>query len=520
MTTTPDLGIPELAQAQATPEITHNEALVLIQALLNGVIDKDLTSPPGSPTEGDAYIVGGSATGAWAGWDDHIAIYWGGSWRVVPGYDDGGSLIAIGARQEGLSVYVQDMDAFFTFLPDQGSSPVTYSWQRSLGKVVMGDPGTEGGAINVNGVTYESVGKISDIGGSNIAQFILHRHSTTLGPLFVSSRSNTDDESHALVDDGDALFELYAVGHDGTDYAIGARLRAVVDGTPGDGDMPVAWEFYTSPDGSETPVLRLKIGADGSVRYGSTPGANVANLWKNGSGVASATSVDLSGLDGDEIHVTGTATITEITGLAIGQEATLVADGAWTLEHDGTDVTIPGSDDFIAEAGDRVRIRCTSTDDVEVLWATRINGRAPFDYEEGTFTPTVTFDTVGDFSPTYTIQYGSYVKAGRMCNISHTVSMQTNAFTTASGGVRHAGLPFNASINGSEALWPCSAPFFSNYTYGASQVDLCGFVNEGTDYMTVFANRSAAGVQQWVATTNVTPSTSGMASRLSASYPT
>ncbi|HDT13374.1 MAG TPA: DUF2793 domain-containing protein, partial [Candidatus Aminicenantes bacterium] len=44
------------------------------------VKDKDLTSPPGSPTKGDRYIVGASATGDWAGHDNQIAYYSGSAW--------------------------------------------------------------------------------------------------------------------------------------------------------------------------------------------------------------------------------------------------------------------------------------------------------------------------------------------------------------------------------------------------------------------------------------------------------
>ena len=45
------------------------------------VIDKDLTAPPGSPSEGDRYIVGPSATGAWSGHDDDIAEYSESAWE-------------------------------------------------------------------------------------------------------------------------------------------------------------------------------------------------------------------------------------------------------------------------------------------------------------------------------------------------------------------------------------------------------------------------------------------------------
>ena len=37
------------------------------------VIDADLSAPPGSPSEGDRYIVGPSATGDWSGHDGEIA---------------------------------------------------------------------------------------------------------------------------------------------------------------------------------------------------------------------------------------------------------------------------------------------------------------------------------------------------------------------------------------------------------------------------------------------------------------
>lgn len=108
MTTTPDFGIPELAQAQATPEITFNEALILYQALLNGVMDATTSVPPGAPTEGDSYIVGSSPSGAWSGYENHIAIYYNGGWRFVPGVDDSGSIITIDERHEGMRVFDRD----------------------------------------------------------------------------------------------------------------------------------------------------------------------------------------------------------------------------------------------------------------------------------------------------------------------------------------------------------------------------------------------------------------------------
>jgi Protein of unknown function (DUF2793) len=103
--TSPILGLPYIAGSQASPEITHNTALNMLQALLTGVISVGTTAPPGSPSEGDAYVIGASATGAWAGEDHKITAYIGGQWAFVPGVDDSGSSIAMGADQEGLRVY-------------------------------------------------------------------------------------------------------------------------------------------------------------------------------------------------------------------------------------------------------------------------------------------------------------------------------------------------------------------------------------------------------------------------------
>lgn len=55
-----------------------NENLVLLSRLAVpnlSVLDRDLTAPPGSPSDGDAYIVAGSATGDWTSHDDDIAIW-------------------------------------------------------------------------------------------------------------------------------------------------------------------------------------------------------------------------------------------------------------------------------------------------------------------------------------------------------------------------------------------------------------------------------------------------------------
>ena len=124
MTTSPDLGIPYIASSQAQPEVTHNDALNMLIALQKGAIDKDLNAPPGSPTNGDVYIVGPAPTGAWAGKANKIAIYATNAWTFVPGNDSNGSNIAMGARHEGLKIWVQDEN-------------VLYGWSGSAWAIIL-----------------------------------------------------------------------------------------------------------------------------------------------------------------------------------------------------------------------------------------------------------------------------------------------------------------------------------------------------------------------------------------------
>lgn len=61
------------------------------------------------------------------------------------------------------------------------------------------------------------------------------------------------------------------------------------------------------------------------------------------------------------------------------------------------------------------------------------------DYEEGTWTPTVT--SAGGGTPTYTTQSGSYVKVGKKVTITGTVTLATKG-TLAAGAASIASLPF------------------------------------------------------------------------------
>ena len=82
MSNSTNLGLSFIEAAQAQKHVTHNEALLGLDTLVQlSVIDRDLVVPPGSPSDGDRYLVAASATGDWAGKDGQIAAWQDGAWK-------------------------------------------------------------------------------------------------------------------------------------------------------------------------------------------------------------------------------------------------------------------------------------------------------------------------------------------------------------------------------------------------------------------------------------------------------
>jgi len=84
MSDTPLIGLPLLEASQAQKHVTHNEALLLLDAMVHlAVISRVLATPPASPVNGDRYLVAASATGDWLGHSGHIAFREAGVWRFA-----------------------------------------------------------------------------------------------------------------------------------------------------------------------------------------------------------------------------------------------------------------------------------------------------------------------------------------------------------------------------------------------------------------------------------------------------
>ncbi len=103
MSETPLLGLPLMESSQAQKHITHNEALLLLDAAIHlSAVSRSLSVAPGAPADGDRYLVGISPSGAWTGHGGQLAVREAGSWRFA-------------APRNGWRLWVEDEAKFLVF---------------------------------------------------------------------------------------------------------------------------------------------------------------------------------------------------------------------------------------------------------------------------------------------------------------------------------------------------------------------------------------------------------------------
>jgi len=180
--TTVKLQLPELVVGQAGKELTHNQAINIIDQMTQTVvISRTTTSAPPSPANGDLYLVPDSGvTGDWAGSLGKLAFWLNsiGVWTYV-------------TPRDGWEIYVTDVLAAY----------------RRLGGVwVLFEPVT-GAASSVD----NDIARFSGASGKSLKAGLKYQASqtdTTAGSLIIQGGSNLSSS--------DAVFIGYSVGSGGT----------------------------------------------------------------------------------------------------------------------------------------------------------------------------------------------------------------------------------------------------------------------------------------------------------------
>ncbi len=110
---TPRLSLPYIVQSQAQKEVTHAEALNVLDALVQAAVEtRTLSAPPANPIEGALYLVGVNPTGAWSGNGNTLAQWIGGAW-------------AFRSVAEGFRLWLKDEDALIVWT---GTAWATYAY--------------------------------------------------------------------------------------------------------------------------------------------------------------------------------------------------------------------------------------------------------------------------------------------------------------------------------------------------------------------------------------------------------
>lgn len=265
MSDTPRLHLPYIAPQQAQKQVTYNAAMTLLDRLVQPAVKSRTTSvPPGSPVDGDAYIVGAGASGDWAGRDGQLAVWRDGGWSVT-------------APGEGWLAYVLDSGELAVFAAG--------SWTDLVSGGGAAFP-TLGVNATADLTTRLAVNSAASRFGHDGAG---HR-------LSLDKASAADTASVIFSDDLSARAEIGLVGDDGMHLKVSpdgsSWIEALaIDQSSGMVSLPggqLAFPAIASPsgaanvlddyeEGSWTPALNFGSGSTG-ISYGAATGGRYTKV--------------------------------------------------------------------------------------------------------------------------------------------------------------------------------------------------------------------------------------------------
>jgi hypothetical protein len=220
MLITPNLSLPYIDVNEAQREVVHNEAIRGLDALVQlAVLDRDLTSPPGSPADGERWIVAASPSGAWASHAGEIAAWQDGAWRFY-------------APQVGWFVYVVDEGALLAW---NGSAWIdALAMAMALQNLSLLGIGTTADATNPFSAKLNNalwIGKTVAEGGDGDLRYKLSKESAakTLSLLMQTNFSGRaeigligdDDFRFKVSPDGSTWYESFVISRSSGKLLLG-----------------------------------------------------------------------------------------------------------------------------------------------------------------------------------------------------------------------------------------------------------------------------------------------------------
>ena len=147
----------------------------------------------------------------------------------------------------------------------------------TLNRIVLSGNET---SATIAGTEFGSKLTVHSEGATDLLEFFLERHTDTagFGAFQIFARSRGTELSETVVQDGDLIGRIAAIGHDGTDFGTLTRIDFEVDGTPIAGSMPGRIIFQTSLNGTESPIERMRIDNAGLIGINITAPQNLLHI--------------------------------------------------------------------------------------------------------------------------------------------------------------------------------------------------------------------------------------------------
>ncbi|HKJ60563.1 MAG TPA: DUF2793 domain-containing protein [Hyphomicrobiales bacterium] len=207
MSDTTNLAMPFIEAAQAQKHVTHNEALQVLDAIVMlSVLDRDLSTPPSTPADGDRYLIAESATGDWSGHDGKIAAWQDGAWTFH-------------TPKEGWFVWLADEDIFLVF---NGASWTGAATQNAL------HLGVNATADDTNRLAVASDAILLNHAGSGV-QVKVNRNSAGDTASFLFQTGFSGRAEIGCLGNDDFVFKT---SPDGAAFSTGLTLVSAASGVP------------------------------------------------------------------------------------------------------------------------------------------------------------------------------------------------------------------------------------------------------------------------------------------------
>ena len=221
--------------------------------------------------------------------------------------------------------------------------------------------------------------------------------------------------------------------------------------------------FGRNPSFNDVEVNKLdvdNIQVDGNTISSTNTNGNVT-ITPDGSGRVVATNATIGGTDNTNPSLIVHSSNTNNAYLKFGSTGNVY--GIIAGDYQGQMNLYTGNHDITFSPGGTNRIKFKTGGNIDMVSgggnvlfasgagidfsATSGTGTSELfdDYEEGTWTPQITFATAGDLSVSYSEQNGSYVKIGKLVVVRCRFVTSTFTHSTASGNVHITGLPFSAA---------------------------------------------------------------------------